>query len=132
MGVGQLGQQRLPQQPQVPPESPVPGSDYLIKDHVCPPPVGGTAFVASRSMARNLARRFYSFHYFSRYRISLVKDFPGVLREVTVVSKEGKICLAILSEIRDLLSKRVIVQIDVFPSFCLSPIFVITKCIGDL
>ena len=46
--------------------------------------------------------------------------------------KDIKVILRIQEEIRDLISKNAIVQINDFPSLCLSPIFVIPKKSGDL
>ena len=46
--------------------------------------------------------------------------------------RDLKVILRIQEEIRDLISKNAIIQINDFPSLCLSPIFVIPKKLGDL
>ena len=66
------------------------------------------------------------------FKISVQSNFPGVIRKITVTPKDPKVILLIQEEIRDLISKNAIVQINDFPSLCLSPIFVIPKKSGDL
>ena len=56
---------------------------------------------------------------------SVQSHFPGVIRKVTVTPQDPKVVLRIQEEIRDLISKDAIVQIDDVPNLCLSPIFVI-------
>ena len=46
--------------------------------------------------------------------------------------QDPKVILRIQEEIRDLVLKNAIVQINDLPSLCLSPIFVIPKKSGDL
>ena len=66
------------------------------------------------------------------FQISVQSNFPVVLRKATVTPKDQKIILRIQEEIRDLICKNAIVQINDFPNLCLSPIFVIPKKSGDL
>ena len=66
------------------------------------------------------------------FQISVSEDFPGVLRQATVTARDVKAHLSIRSEIEDLILKNAIVQVDDFPSLCLSQIFVIPKKTGDL
>ena len=66
------------------------------------------------------------------FQILVQSNFPGVFRKTTMTPKDPKVILLIQEEIRDLISKNVIVQINNFPSLCLSPIFVIPKKSGDL
>ena len=61
------------------------------------------------------------------FQISILDNFPGVLREVTVAPRNLKAHLSICSEL-----KNAIVEIDDFPTLCLSLIFVIPKKSGDL
>ena len=61
------------------------------------------------------------------YQISVQNSFPGVLRQITVPPRDPRAHRSILSEIQDLLQKKAIVQVDDFPTFCLSPIFVVPK-----
>ena len=65
-------------------------------------------------------------------QISVLDNFPGVLREVTVAPKYFKAHLSICSEIQDLIQKNAIVEIDNFSTLCLSLIFVIPQNSGDL
>ena len=66
------------------------------------------------------------------FQISVQNNFPGVLREITVPPRDQEAHLAICKEIRELILKQAIVQIDDFPLLCLSPIFMIPKKSGDL
>ena len=66
------------------------------------------------------------------FQISILDNFPGVLREVTVAPRNLKAHLSICSEIQDLIQKNAMVEIDDFRTLCLSPIFVIPKKTGDL
>ena len=66
------------------------------------------------------------------FQISVLNNFPGVLREVTVPPRDPKVHLAICKEIQELVQENAIVQIDDFPLLCLSPSFVIPKKMGDL
>ena len=66
------------------------------------------------------------------FQFSVQSHFPGVIRKVTVTPQDPKVVLCIQEEIRDLISKDAIVQIDDVPNLCLSPIFVIPKKSGDL
>ena len=59
------------------------------------------------------------------FQISVQSNFPGVIRKITVTPRDQKVILRIQEEIRDLISKNAIVQINDFLSLCLSPIFVI-------
>ena len=66
------------------------------------------------------------------FQIYVQSNFPGVIRKTTVTPKDPRVILRIQEEIRDLILKDAIVQIDDFQSLCLSPIFVIPKKTGDL
>ena len=66
------------------------------------------------------------------FQISVQSNFPGVIRKPTVTPRDQKIILRIQEEIRDLICKNAIVQINDFLNLCLSPIFVIPKKSGDL
>ena len=66
------------------------------------------------------------------FQISVQSNFPGVIRKSTVTPRDQKVILRIQEEIRDLICKNTIVQINDFPNLCLSPIFVIPKKSGDL
>ena len=66
------------------------------------------------------------------FQISFHDNFPGVLWEVTRAPTDPNAHLAIRSEIQELIQKNAIIEVDDFPSLCLSPIFVIPKKTGDL
>ena len=66
------------------------------------------------------------------FQISVQSFFPGVIRKTTMTPWDQKVILRIQEEIRDLICKNAIVQINDFPNLCLSPIFVIPKKSGDL
>ena len=59
----------------------------------------------------------------SNFRFKAI--FRVSIRKVTVTPQDPKVVLRIQEEIRDLISKDAIVQIDDVPNLCLSPIFVI-------
>ena len=73
---------------------------------------------------------FLLFEMVSKFRFK--NHFPGVLRKATVTPQDPQVVLRIQEEIRDLISKDAIVQINDVPNLCLSPIFVIPKKSGDL
>ena len=66
------------------------------------------------------------------FQISILDNFPGFLRKVTIAPRNLKAHLSMCSEIQDLIQKNVIVEIENFPMLCLSPIFVIPKKSGEL
>ena len=66
------------------------------------------------------------------FKITLNQGFPGVLRQVTNTPRDPVAQATIWTEISSLLGKKAIVQVDDFPSLCLSPIFVIPKRSGGL
>ena len=108
------------------------GNDYPSVDTVRPDPVGGrlSQFL---SAWREITQDAFVLSVISHgFQISLLDDFPGLLRESTVVPRDVVARSAIQAEIRDLISKNAIVQVNDFPSLCLSPIFVIPKSSGDL
>ena len=107
--------------------------DYLRDTVVpCPAPVGGR-LALFLSAWKDITQDVFVLSIISHgFRISLNANFPGVIRQVTNVPRDQKALLSIQGEIRDLISKNAIVQIDDFPNLCLSPIFVIPKSSGDL
>ena len=115
------------------PEAPLIGSDYFLDTVLpCPAPVGArlSLFVdAWRGITQDVFVLSVVSHGF---QISFTPDFPGVIRKATVTPRDPKALLSIQSEIKDLISKSAIVQVNDFPNLCLSPIFVIPKSSGDL
>ena len=108
-----------------------PPGDWLVGAPVHIVPVGGRLrlFVAQwQEITRN---HFIISVVRQGFQISVQNNIPGVLREVTVPPRDQEAHLAICKEIRELILKQAIVQVDDFPLFCLSPIFVIPKKSGD-
>ena len=89
------------------------------------PPVGGRISLFCRHVASSHIRCRCSFCGAIWFPIFGSKPFFGCHTEVTVTPQDPKVILRIQEEIRDLISKVAIVQIDDVPNLCLSPIFVI-------
>ena len=109
-------------------------ADYLpTGDPPCePPPVGGRLAVFSQTWQSITQDPFILSVISHGFQISVLDSFPGFLRQTTVTPLSRVKRAAIHKEIVALLSKEAIVQIDDFPSLCLSPIFVIPKVTGGL
>ena len=130
---GALPRLVLPRQPLLPPSVAPEIDDYLRDTAIlCPAPVGGRISLFL-SAWKNITQDVLILSIISHgFYISLSRDFPGVIRQATVTPRDRKAVLSIQNEIRDLISKEAVVQINDFPNLCLSPIFVIPKSSGDL
>ena len=125
---------------EVPPCGPLPQhlveNDYMGGFRVCGvPPVGGriSLFVGKWQVGQVVTADSFVLSVIKNgFQILLQNHFPGVIRKATVTPQDPKVILRIQEEIRDLISKDAIVQINDTPSLCLSPIFVIPKKSGDL
>ena len=108
-------------------------SDYMGEFRVCDvPPVGGRISLFIGKWQVVTADSFVLSVVKNGFQIFVQNHFPGVIRKVTVTPQDPKVILRIQEEIRDLISKNAIVQINDAPNLCLSPIFVIPKKSGDL
>ena len=96
------------------------------------PPVGGRISLFVGTWQAVTSDAFVLSVVRNGFQISVQSHFPGVIRKATVTPQDPKVVLRIQEEIRDLISKDAIVQIDDVPNLCLSPIFVIPKKSGDL
>ena len=109
------------------------GNDYLRDTVVpCPAPIGGSISLLLSAWKDITQDIFVLSIILHRFRISLNRDFPGVIRQANVAPRDRKAILSIQSEIRDLISEKAIAQIKDFLNLCLSQIFVILKSSRDL
>ena len=95
-------------------------------------PGRGSRFPFCSKVTSDHFRFVHSFRNKRRFSNFSSEHFPGVLRKATVTPEDQKIILRIQKEIRVLICKNAIVQINNFPNLCLSLIFVIPKKSGDL
>ena len=112
----------------VPPCGPLPpvivGNDYMGDLRVCgDPPVGGRISLFVDKWQEVTVDTFVLSVIKNGFQISVQNHFPGVIRKVTVTPQDPEVILRIQEEIRDLVSKNAIVQINDLPSLCLSPDF---------
>ena len=79
--------------------------DYLLDTVVpCPAPVGGR-LALFLSAWKDITQDVFVLSIISHgFRISLNANFPGVIRQVTIVPRDYKALLSIQAEIRNLVS----------------------------
>ena len=108
------------------------GCDYLSQNSASSGPVGGrlALFVHQWKIITN--DPFILSVVTHGFKITLSPGFPGVLRQVTNIPRNPIAHATIVTEILSLLKKKAIVQVNDFPSLCLSPIFVVPKRSGGL
>ena len=127
-----------PDQPRPPQPRPLPPPTRLEDDcrrelaDPCPPPVGGRLSLFLRAWEQVTQDAFILSVVSLGFKISLLPNFPGVVRQATVAPSDRYALAAIEAEISDLILKKAVVQVDDFETLCLSPIFVIPKSSGDL
>ena len=109
-----------------------PPGDWLVGTPVHIVPVGGRLCLFVAQWQEITRDHFILSVVRQGFKISVKNIFPGVLQEVTIPPRDQEAHLAICKDIRELILKQAIVQVDDFPLLCLSPIFVIPKKSGDL